>query len=118
MNEISAPVKEDVDQLKWRVFYLEFKNTELTPRIVSLEKQRKNERLNIESAKARAVENDQYACRCNVIVYGLQEQRNDNPGQTIISVIRDHLQISLRPDSTEVCHRLGQRTRQTQTYCG
>ena len=99
VKEVSHMVNQDIDGLKGQMFELENKNTELSKRIEKMENEREVEKSNIMSAKNKGVENDQYARRSNIIVYGVKEERSENPGAIVSGIVKDYLGIWLRPDA-------------------
>ena len=109
-HEILSDLSPEFDKLHSEVFDLKQENDKLKKRVESLEKARQDEHDNIKSAKARAVENDQYARRSNIIVFGLEELRKDELIPRIHNIVKEKIKIKLNHDDIEICHRLGQKT--------
>ena len=109
-HEILSDLSPEFDKLHSVVFDLKQENDKLKIRVESLEKARQHEHYNIQSAKARAVENDQHARRSNIIVFGLEELRKDELIPRIHNIVKEKIKIKLNHDDIEICHRLGQKT--------
>ena len=64
------------------------------------------------SAKIQSINNNQYARRSNINVYGIEENGEDkeDTSQTVKGIIKDKLNIPLKSDDIEVSKRLDQRT--------
>ena len=87
-HEILSDLSPEFDKLHSEVFDLKQENDKLKKRVESLEKARQDKHDNIKSAKARAVENDQYARRSNIIVFGLEELRKDELIPRIHNIVK------------------------------
>ena len=85
-------------------------NQTLKTEIEHLKKASSTEKSLIESAKVHSVENDQYARRSNIIVYGVAEARDENCGQIVKDIIKNKLKLNLPSNAVEMCHRLGTKT--------
>ena len=96
-HEILRDLTPEFEKLQTDIFDLRQENEDLRRRVELLEKAHRDERDNIQSAKVRAIENDQYAQRTNMLVFGLEELRKDEL-------------IPLKHDDIEICHRLGKKT--------
>lgn len=109
VKEVSIKYDKEINELKGRVFELEQNNDELKQRVEHLEKERKLEKDNVMAAKTHAIENDQYARRNNMLVFGIDEKVQE-PAATVREIIKDKLNITLKPDDIEICHRMGRKT--------
>ena len=103
-------VTSKIEALEGDLFDLKEENKTLKEIIDKLEKEKEVERENIVSAKVRSVENDQFARRYNIVVFGIAESRNDTAETKIKEIIKEKLKINLKPDAIEICHRLGEKT--------
>ena len=109
IEEVSRKFKNEIDELNGHIFQLQQDNDNLKQRVAYLEKERQTEKDNVASAKAHAIENDQYARRNNMVVFGINEQEK-NPAEAIRKIIKEKIKISLKADDIEICHRLGKKT--------
>ena len=110
VQEIKTAILDDITEVKGRVFDLEIENGALKDRLAKLEKAHMTEQENSKSAKVYAVENDQYARRCNMVVFGLAEIRNEDPITLVANLLKSKLRIQVNDRDLEICHRLGTRT--------
>ena len=110
VTDLMGMVNPQIETLEGDIFDLREENKTLKERIDKLEREKEVERENIVSAKVRSVENDQYARRYNMVVFGIAESRNDNAETKIKEIIKEKLKITLKPDAIEICHRLGEKT--------
>ena len=112
INELKSNMNNEVEKLQSDILVLQDENTSLRQKVEQLWADRQDTIDNVNSAKIQSVNNNQYARRTNIIVYGVEEsvEDKDNTGQTVKGIIKDKLNISLKSDDIEVSHRLGQRT--------
>ena len=82
-------------------------NETLNNELVKIRSEREIENDNIISAKHRSIENDQYARRTNIVIYGIKEKYKENTVETI----KEKLKMTLNKDEIEVCHMLSPQTR-------
>lgn len=108
-SDILSDISPKIDEVNGKIFDLEQENSDLKKRVQALEKARQVEHDNIESAKARAIENDQYARRSNILIFGLEEKTDDDLIPQIKKTVEDKLKIKLKKDDIEICHRMGQK---------
>ena len=110
ISEVKVELSEEIQVLRGQIHDINIENSALKAEIDQLKHITTEGKKRVEDAKIHSIENDQYARRSNIIVYGVQEIRNENPGQLVTNIVKEKLNIILPPNSIEVCHRLGTRT--------
>ena len=109
-SEVKAELSEEIQVLRGQIHVINMENSALKAEIEQLKHITTEGKKRVEDAKTHSIENDQYARRSNIIVYGVQEIRNENAGQLVTNIVKEKLNITLPPISIKVCHRLGTRT--------
>lgn len=108
VREITGAIGEEIEELKGRVFELECKNESLENRVKKLElNNHVNDSKIAVDAEVRSVANDMYARRSSMVIFGLEEERNENATSVVVKMIKDKLKIQIKDKDIEVCHRLG-----------
>ena len=102
LSEVKASISNQMGNMEGQIFD-QNENAALKSRIDKLEKQTDT----IQDNKVQNVLNDQYACRSNMVVFGLLEAKKENCAEKVIQVIHQHLKINLQPREIEIAHRLG-----------
>lgn len=111
VREIKGVVTDQLEELNGRVFELEIKNAALEERVKRLETAAATNNSKVASeAKVRAIENDQYARRSNMIIIGHKETQDENPIKSVVKLLKDKLNIEMKEKNIEICHRMGQVT--------
>ena len=112
INELKTNFDNEIEKLQSDIFVLQTENTSLQQKVDQLWEDRQGTIDNVRSAKIQSVNNNQYARRTNIVVYGVEESREEreDTSQTVKRLIKEKLKITLKADDIEVSHRLGQRT--------
>ena len=112
INELKTNFDNEIEKLQSDIFVLQTENTSLQQKVDQLWADRQGTIDNVRSAKIQSVNNNQYARRTNIVVYGVDESREEREytSQTVKRLIKEKLNITLKADDIEVSHRLGQRT--------
>ena len=111
LRQVTDKLKEEIDELRGTVHDMQLENETLKNELVKIRSEREIESGNIISAKHRSIENDQYARRTNIVIYGIKEKDKENTVELVRETIKDKLKMSLNKDEIEVCHRLSPQTR-------
>ena len=111
LGQVTDKLKEEIDELRGTVHDMQLENETLKNELVKIRSEREIESDNIISAKHRSIENDQYARRTNIVIYGIKEKDKENTVELVRETIKDKLKMSLNKDEIEVCHRLSPQTR-------
>ena len=111
LRQVTDKLKEEIDELRGTVHDMQLENETLKNELVKIRSEREIESDNIISAKHRSIENDQYARRTNIVIYGIKEKDKENTVELVRETIKDKLKMSLNKDEIEVCHRLSPQTR-------
>ena len=104
LQETNVKVSADVNEMRGEIHDLKVENDELKKRAAELEATSVSEK----DAKIHAVNNDQYARRSSMVVYGITLKDKQDPGDAAIETIKTHLKITLQRSVIEICHPLGQ----------
>ena len=107
LAEIKSSITQDVNELKGKVFDLELENISLRNRVEHIEEFQRNHNQNVQNAQNKAIENDQYARRSNIILYGIRENAGEELKPIVVDLIKSKIKITLKPYDIEVCHRVG-----------
>ena len=110
IQHVREELSTDIEVLRGEIHNIAIEKQTLMTEIEHLKKASSMEKSLIESAKVHSVENDQYARRSNIIVYGVAEARDENCGQIVKNIIKNKLKLNLPSNAVEVCHRLGTKT--------
>ena len=111
LRQVTDKLKEEIDKLRGTMHDMQLENETLKNELVKIRSEREIENDNIISAKHRSIENDQYARRTNIVIYGIKEKDKENTVELVRETIKDKLKMSLNKDEIEVCHRLSPQTR-------
>lgn len=57
-------------------------------------------------AKSHAISNEQYSRKCNVKIFGVQEDKDENCAEKVQNLIREKLGVILEPSEVIVAHRV------------
>ena len=91
IEEIRATVSHEFDEMRGEIHDMKMENNELKKRVSQLEAASVSKT----DAKIHAVNNDQYARRYDMVVYGIKLQDKQDPGDAVIDVVKDHLATTL-----------------------
>ena len=108
--EVTEILKTDIVELKGKVHDLEVENIDMKKRLDILEKERETARDNIQSAKQKSVENDQYARRNGMIVLGIVENNQEDLKAILLDTIKNKIKLQIKAEDIEIIHRIGTRT--------
>ena len=106
IQQIKATVSDELDEMPGEIHDLKNEKAELKKHVEHL----KAASLSKTDAKIHAVNNDQYATRHNMVVYGITLRKKQDPGDAVIKVIKTHLATTLERSAIEICHPLGRDT--------
>ena len=100
INELKSNMNSEVEKLQSDILALQDENTSLRQKVEQLWADRQDTIDNVNSAKIQNINNNQYARRTNIIVYGVEEGAEDkeDTSQTVKGIIKDKLNIWLKSD--------------------
>lgn len=61
----------------------------------------------IQSTWEYAVRNEQYSRKNNVRIFGLQEERDENLEERVITFAKEYVNVEVKPEEVEIVHRIG-----------
>ena len=96
--EVSEAMSKEIESLNALVMEVEIVNSELKRRVTQLEREKEIDRDNVATSKLRAGDNDQYARRTNMVVFGVSEEREDSPVDRVREITKEKLKINLKAD--------------------
>ena len=100
INELKSNMNSEVEKLQSDILALQDENTSLRQKVEQLWADRQDTIDNVNSAQIQSINNNQYARRTNIIVYGVEEGAEDkeDTSQTVKGIIKDKLNIWLKSD--------------------
>ena len=103
IHEMSDKFSGEIASMRAEIHDLHVENNELKKRVDRLE----SAIVSTQDAKIHAVNNDQYARRSNMVVFGVRVKDKEDPGNVVLKTIKDHLKLQLQRSDIEICHALG-----------
>ena len=104
LKEITTAFTDELSDLKGEIFCLRNENNTLKSRLEHIERQN----IEHEDNKIQTVVNNQYNRRCNIVVFGIKEEKKENSAQKVLNVIKEHLKMEIPEKDIEIAHRLGE----------
>ena len=104
LKEIKTAFTDELSDLKGEVFCLRNENNTLKSRLEHIERQN----IEHEDNKIQTVVNNQYNRKCNIVVFGIKEEKKENSAQKVLNVIKGHLKMEIPEKDIEIAHRLGE----------
>ena len=114
VREVNDSFTKHTQALELRILDLENENIQLKQDNVQLIQQIKNVETEYakicqvaQTAKAHAVENEQYSRKSNIKIIGLNESKQENQKQLVLDLLKEKMDVNLREKDIDVAHRVG-----------